>query len=248
MKRIIFFASVFTVLVFSACKKETEDFTAAPIEDYSPLVVGKFITYQLDTFKYLHFGLQDTTVAYQVKHVVDALITDNLGRPAYRIIRYIRKTSQDPWLPDNSFMAVNTGSSLEFIENNLRFLKLKSPIKDGYSWKGNSYIDTYSLNSTVRYLDDWDYIYEGLDEPLSLGSIQLDSTVKVSQRDEVIGNPADVNSYSEKNFSAEIYAKGIGLVYRKFLHTEFQPATPGGTAAGYSDESYGITLTMIDHN
>ena len=246
MKRIILFAFILA-LVLNACKKQTEDFAGALIEDYSPLIVGKFITYQLDTFKYLPFSLQDTTITYQVKNVIDALIDDNLGRPAYRIIRYIRKTSQNPWVPDNTFVAVNTGSSLEFIENNLRFLKLKLPIRDGYSWKGNSYIDTYSLNSEVRYLDDWDYTYEDLNEPFTSGSIQVDSTLKVNQRDEVIGNPEDVTSYSEKNFSTEVYAKSIGLVYQKFLHTEFQPATPGAPGA-YSDGSYGVTLTMIDHN
>ncbi|MEP7109648.1 MAG: hypothetical protein ABI760_16760 [Ferruginibacter sp.] len=247
MKRIILFVGLLIVLVFNACKKQTEDFILAPIEDYAPLVIGKFITYQLDTFKYLPFSLKDTIVTYQVKQVIDALINDNLGRPAYRIIRYIRKTSQNPWEPDNSFMAVNAGGSFEFIENNQRFLKLKSPIRDGYSWKGNSYIDTYSLNSEVRYLEDWDYTYESLNEPLTLGSIQLDSTIKVNQRDEVIGFPADPTAYSEKNFGVEIYAKGIGLAYRKFLHTEFQPATPG-TGAFYTDGSYGVTLTMIDHN
>ncbi len=247
MKKIILFAGVVTLLVLGACKKQTEEFISAPIENYAPLIAGKFITYKLDTFKYLPFRLKDTTISYQVKHVVDALINDNLGRPSYRIIRYIRKTAQQPWVPDNSFLAVNTGTSLEFIENNMRFLKLKLPIKNDYSWKGNSYLDTYSLNSTVRYLDDWDYIYESLNEPLTLGSLKLDSTIKVNQRDEVIGNPADPKSYSERNFGVEIYAKGIGLVYRKFLHTEFQPATPG-TGASYSDGSYGVTLTMIDHN
>ena len=247
MKRIILFAIVFTVLALGACKKQTEGFISAPIEEYAPLVPGKYITYKLDTFKYLPFSLQDTTISYQVKHVVDALINDNLGRPSYRIIRYIRKTSQNPWAPDNTFMAVNTGASYEFVENNQRFLKLKLPIRDGYSWKGNSYIDTYSLNSTVRYLDDWDYIYEGLNAPLTLGGIQLDSTLKVNQRDEIIGNPGDPASYSEKNVGSEIYAKGIGLVYRKFLHTEYQPPTPGSVGS-FSDGSYGITLTMIDHN
>ena len=247
MKRIILLAGIVTVLALSACEKQSEEFTTPAIEDYSPTVVGKYITYKLDSFKYLPFSLKDTTVTYQVKHVVDALITDNLGRPSYRIIRYIRKTSQNTWLPDNSFTTVNTGNSLEFIENNQRFLKLKLPIKDGYTWKGNSYIDTYSLNSTVRYLDDWDYVYEDLYKPLTIGSITLDNTVKVNQRDEIIGNPADVNSYSEKNFGAEIYAKGIGMVYRKFLHTEYQPPTPG-TPGSYVDGSYGITLTMIDHN
>ena len=247
MKRVTLFAFCITVLMWTACKKQSEEFVSTPIESYSPLDTNKFIIYQLDSFKYLPFSLKDTVITYQVKHVVDALITDNLGRPAYRIIRYIRKTPQYPWVPDNTFTAINTGSSLEFIENNLRFLKLKEPIRNGYSWKGNSYIDTYSLNSDIRYMDDWDYTYEAVDEPLTLGTIQLDSTLKVNQRDEVIGNPADVNSYSEKNFSAEVYAKGIGLVYREFLHTEFQPATPGSSSS-YSDGSYGIKLTMIDHN
>ncbi len=247
MKRIILFAGLLALLTVAACKKQREEFKTETIQDYTPLAPGKYITYQLDTFRYLPFSLKDTTITYQVKHVVDALITDNLGRPAYRIIRYIRNKPQDKWLPDNSFMAVNTGSSFEFIENNLRFLKLKLPLKDGYAWKGNTYIDTYSLNSTVRYLDDWDYMYENMHEPLTLGSFQLDSTLKVNQRDEIIGNPSDPNSYSEKNFGAEVYAKGIGLVYRKFLHTEYQPATPG-TQSAYVDGSYGVTLTMIDHN
>lgn len=247
MKRIILFSGVLVVLVLSACKKESEEIISAPIEAFAPLVEGKFITYRLDSFKYLPFSLNSIIITYQVKHVVDALVTDNLGRPSYRILRYIRKTAQNPWVPDNSFTAVNTGNTFEFVENNQRFLKLKLPIREGYSWKGNSYIDTYSLNSAVRYLDDWDYGYDSVYKPLTLGNIKLDSTIRVNQRDEIIGNPADPNSYSEKNFGMEIYGKGIGLVYRRFLHTEFQPATPGNQA-NFVDGSYGITLTMIDRN
>jgi len=247
MNRIIFFAGLLALMVLNSCEKQTEEFSTPAIEDYSPMAVGKYITYQLDSFKYLPFSLKDTTITYQVKHSIDALITDNLGRPSYRIIRYIRKTAQNAWVPDNSFSAVLTDNALEFVENNQRFLKLKLPIKNNFTWKGNSYIDTYSLNSTVRYLDDWDYVYEDLYKPLTLGSYTLTNTVRVNQRDEIIGNPADPNAYTEKNVGMEIYSKGIGLVYRKFLHTEYQPATPG-TPSSYVDGSYGITLTMIDHN
>ncbi|MEO6730022.1 MAG: hypothetical protein ABIN01_02310, partial [Ferruginibacter sp.] len=136
MKRIILLACLSSLMVLNACKKETEEFKTAAIEDYFPLAPGKFIIYQLDTFKYLPFSLKDTTISYQVKHEVDALINDNLGRPSYRIIRYIRRTAQQSWTPDNSFTAINTGTGLEFIENNQRFLKLKLPVKEGYSWKG----------------------------------------------------------------------------------------------------------------
>ena len=241
-------AGIVAALLFSACKKETEELKTPALSEYVPLEVGKYITYQLDSFRYLPFSTQGITITYQVKFFVDAGITDNLGRPAYRIVRSIRKTDADAWVPDNSFTAINTGNTYEFIDENLRFLKLQLPIKNGYTWKGNSYINTTSQYSDFRFLDGWDYAYDSLDAPLTVGSVTFDSTVKIAQRDEVIGNPDDVNSYSEKNYSAEYYAKGIGLVYKRFLHSEYQPPTTSGGSGYYSDATKGFTLTIIDHN
>jgi hypothetical protein len=215
------------------------------VTDYYPLQVGKYITYNLDSTVFINFGAKDTVIKYQVKHEIDAQITDNLGRPAYRVIRYIRKTSANAWVADNTFATVPTEFAVEFVENNMRFIKLKAPVRDGFSWKGNSYIDTYSLNSTVKYLDDWDYTYDSVNVAQTFGAFTLDSTLKVQQRDEIIGNPSDPNSYHEINFGAEKYAKGIGLIYRDFLHVEYQPPTPG--RGGYF-QGYGVRLTMIDHN
>lgn len=238
-------AAFLLLMIFSACS-EKEEFSTAAIEEYSPLQTGKYITYQIDSLVYTNFGTRDTTRTYQVKFVTDSLITDNLGRPAYRIFRFIRANAGDAWQPDNTFLAVNTGKSLEFTENNMRFIKLKQPIRNEYSWKGNSFIDTYSFNSEVRYMDDWDYTYQNVGEPASVGTYNLDKTITVAQRDEIIGNPDDPSSYSEKNISFEKYASGIGLVYKYFLHNEYQPpTTPSGN--GYTN-GYGITLTMIDHN
>jgi hypothetical protein len=136
---------------------------------------------------------------------------------------------------------------LEFTENNLRYIKLRTPIRDFYSWKGNSFIDTYSINSELKYMADWDYTYDSVNASITIGSFMLDSTLKVDQRDEIIGFPDIPTSYSEVNYSTEKYAKGIGLVYRKFFHNEYQPPTPG-QGGRYVDGSYGVTLTMIDHN
>ncbi|MBL0357432.1 MAG: hypothetical protein IPP72_11350 [Chitinophagaceae bacterium] len=247
MVKKILFSGLLAALFFSACKKETEELKTAAISEYVPLQVGKYITYQLDSFRYLPFSTQGITITYQVKFLVDAEITDNLGRPAYRIVRHIRLTEAEPWVPDNTFSAVNTGTGFEFIDNNLRFLKLKEPVKNGYTWKGNSFINTSSQYSDFRFLDGWDYAYDSLDAPLTLGAINLDSTVKIAQRDEIIGNPDDPGSYSEQNYGVEYYAKGIGLVYKRFFHSEYQPPTSGGSGY-YSDASKGFTLTMIDHN
>lgn len=248
MRKIFLLTIITTTIIFSACKKSTDDLKLVSVSDYSPYIIGKYITYNLDSTVFVNFGTVQQVHSYQVKFMVDALITDNLGRPAYRIIRYIRSTPTAPWVPDNTFMAVQTESTLEFIENNLRYIKMKAPLRNGFSWKGNTYIDTYSLNSDLKYLDDWDYTYDSLDMKITVGSLLVDSTLKVAQRDETIGNPNDSHLYSERNIGIEKYAKGIGLVYRKFLHTEYQPSQTGGPIGKYSDGSYGVTLTMIDHN
>jgi hypothetical protein len=242
----VFFLSIITAaVIFSACKKSTEVLDTATVSQYSPFVIGKYISYNLDSTVFINFGSKDTVKKYQVKLVVDALITDNLGRPAYRIIRYIRNTAANPWAPDNTFMAVPTDFTMEFIENNMRFIKLKGPVREAYTWKGNSYIDTYSLNSNVKYLDNWDYIYDSVNARKTIGTFTLDSTIHVAQCDEVIGNPNDPNSYSERNFSSENYARGLGLVYRNFLHIEYQPPRPG---VGAYRVGYGVKMTMTDHN
>ena len=249
MKKYPLFLFIAAVIIsFSSCKKSNDDLQTAGLSEYFPLTVGKYITYQLDSLVYTNFGTTSEIHSYQVKYETDSLITDNNGRPAYRIIRYIRSTATAPWLSDNTFMAINDTYTLEFVENNLRFIKLHLPIRDYYSWKGNSFIDTYSSGSPVRYLDDWDYIYDSTGIQQQVGTFTLDSCLVVNQRDEIVGNPSDPAAYSEINYSQEKYAAGIGMVYRNFFHSEYQPPViPGGI--GYIvTGSYGITLTMIDHN
>ncbi|HSQ44595.1 MAG TPA: hypothetical protein VLM16_06335 [Ginsengibacter sp.] len=239
----LFFISLF----FISCKKEKDSFSSESVNDYFPLQVGKYITYQLDSTLFINFGQKDTVVSYQVQDKVDAQVTDNLGRQAYRIIRYIRKDSSKDWVPNNTFMAVATFNSLEYIENNLRFLKLEIPVKQGFSWKGNSYIDTYSINSDLKYMDDWDYVYDSVDVPLTINSINIDSTVKVTERDEFLGQDPSIpgTQYAEKTYALEKYGKGIGLIYREFLHWEYQGGETG--VPGYF-VGYGIKLSILDHN
>lgn len=237
---------VIASLLFVSCKKTSQIYSTENINDYFPLQVGKYITYQLDSTIFIHFGTKDTVVSYQAKDVVDAQITDNLGRPAYRIIRYLRQDTSQQWQPNNTFEVTPTGNSIEYVENNLRFLKLEMPIHQDFSWKGNSYLDTYSSISDVPFYDNWDYTYDSLDVPLTINNILIDSTIKVTEVDDSLGNPNDPTTiYAQRIFSEEKYGKGIGLIYRDFIQWQYQNCS-GCPEQGYT--GYGVRLSIIDHN
>lgn len=249
MRNIFFLLLLCTGAGISSCDKKTADYQTALPGAYLNMQTGKYILYRLDSTKFIYFGQIDTVVRYQAKDVVDAPITDNSGRPAWRVIRYLRdsaSTSEADWKPISTYMVVVTRETVEVIENNLRFQKLKLPLREDFSWKGNSYIDTYAIDSDVRYLFDWDYTYKGLDSSLNLSGTAVPQTVTVRQRDETLGSIGNKDSYSERNYSVEVYGKEIGLVYKDFLHWVFQPRN--STYPNGYKEGYGIRLRMIAHN
>ena len=248
MKKNLIILSTVSILLVSviSCTK-TEKFPSAELSEYMNLEVGKYVRYRLDSTKFINFGQKDTVIKYQGKEVVEAAITDNLGRPGWRITRYLSDTTgTKPWIASATYAIIPTREGVEVVENNLRFVKLRLPITEGYNWKGNSAIDTYSSTSEVRFMDDWDYTYENVSSSFNVfNNVNVDNTITVNQRDEVIGIPTDPAVYSEKTVSREVYGAGIGLIYRNFLHWEYQPTN--GQNPGYKI-GYGIKLVMIDHN
>lgn len=236
----------FLCILLVSCKKETVTSYSEPLTDYFPLETGKYITYQLDSTVTVSFGTQFVVNSYQLQDRVEEKITDNNGREGFRINRYIRLNSNQGWTPYMVLMAIPSRNSIEYYENNLRYIKLMAPIREGFSWKGNAYIDTYSNDLGVTYLDGWDYTYDSMHAPLTINDVTIDSTITVSERDEFLGQDPSIPGtlYGEKTYAVEKYAKHIGLVYREFIHWEYQ--APPDRVAYYA--GYGIKMTMIDHN
>jgi len=136
-------------------------------------------------------------------------------------------------------------------------MRLRFPIREGFQWKGHSFIDASSINSTVRYLADWNYTYQDVEKPYKVFSKTFDSTVTVMQRDETIPEgPFSPTAYKQRNYGIEVYGKGVGLLYKDFLHYIYQPPTYDSSrvppilvrSGYYEDESIGIKLQIISHN
>jgi hypothetical protein len=241
-----------TLFTFISCS-EKEDFVSESITDYSPAVVGKYITYRIDSMVFTNFGRSTEIHKYQVKHQVDALITDNLGRPAYRVYRYIRDTAgTQPWQAAGSYFITLLDNQLEISEDNLRFIKLHLPIRDGYSWKGNKYLPDDAYGSLFNFsnddnMEDWDYYYDGNPATFTYRGINYNNVNTVEEADESINVPIVVpTSYASRSRAVEKYAKGIGMVYREYELWEYQPNTSG--SGGPYKTGFGITMWMIDHN
>jgi hypothetical protein len=251
--------ALLAITLFS-CKDEKEEFSTEKINDYLPVVTGKYITYRLDSLVFTRFDQVAEIHKYQVKHVVDALITDNLGRPSYRVYKFIRDsvntsswTPAQPWVPAGSYFITPLSDQLELIEDNLRFIKLHLPIKDGFSWKANAFLPnkpyaTKYFFSNDNDIQDWDSHYDGTPTSFSYRGINYADVLTVASLDSSHNIPVTLpGSFGYKTKVLDKYAKNIGMVYRDYILYEYQPdPNPGGP--NYAYRGFGVTMWMIDHN
>jgi hypothetical protein len=235
---------LFSILVICGCTKNNPLVTDSPA-DYYPMHVGNYIIYRMDSLKYINVGSQDTLISYHAKEVVDDSITDNLGRLSYRVIRYLSDTNEaTEWVPSIAYMVTPLKGSVEVVENNLRFIKLVTPVQDGISWLGNAYIDTKSDDSPVPYMDGWNYTYANTGLPFDVLAGTIPVTVIVKEANDISG--LGDNSYTQTIFSEEVYGEHIGCIYKKFLYSVYQSPNveyPQGATIGY-----GLTFNMVSHN
>ena len=239
------------VIFVSGCSKETEEFQTEALAEYLPTQTGKYISYRVDSTIFTNFGANIVLRSYQEKHQVDALISDNLGRPAYRVFRFLRDAAgTGPWQPSGSYFITPVNNTVELVENNLRFLKLAAPIKEGNSWKGNRFLPSDPYGSFYEFsnddaMADWDYLYTGNGKSLTLGGKTYSNTITVEQIKDSTNIPVtNSGAYGFINYSTNTYAKGIGLIYEEMRMWEYQP--PSTPRPGY--RGFGIRRSIIDHN
>jgi len=238
------YSLMFLILINFSCNKSNPLVTDTPA-DYYPMHLGNYIIYRMDSLKFINVGSKDTIISYLAKEVVEDSITDNLGQPSFRVVRYLSDTTGTTgWTPSIAYMVTPLKGSVEVVENNLRFIKLVTPVQDWISWLGNAHIDTKSDTSQVPYMDGWNYTYAKTGQPYNVLEGTIPLTVTVNEADAVTGSAN--GSFTQTVYCVEIYGKNIGPIYKKFLYSVYQApdvSYPAGATIGY-----GLTFNMVSHN
>jgi hypothetical protein len=189
------------VLIFSCSKKKQIDIDSST--DYFPITHGKYIVYQVDSTVYNDLRKDTAVYKFLLKEKIADSFTDNQGKNAIRIERYIKKFNPKidyqnmPWQMREVYFLSATSSDISIQENNQRFTKLVFPAQQNKSWNANA-----SNNLGEQY---YSYKYINTDETISTN--KFENTLLVIQKE---NHPLTLEQYY-----IEKYAKGFGLVYKE---------------------------------
>ena len=114
----------------------------------------------------------------------------------YEFWRYSRPDSTLPWV-NYDIVTVNKDQlTIQWVENNLRYVKLTNPIAENKNWDGNIY----------NILSPWNYFYSNFESSFENEYLVVTDVIKVNQR--------DVSNFLQSEKAWELYGKNVGLVFK----------------------------------
>lgn len=197
--------------ILASCKKDEETKELDLGYDYFVENIGSYVIYQVDSTIYNDFDATIRNVSVQFKEKIVENFKDNLDREAHRVERYVRANADEDWRLARTYYFVKQERALEKVEENLRFVSFVFPPKENLEWEGNRFIETVDNN---KYLADWKYKLTTVNAPATVNGVNYAHTATVLLRDR--------ETQIEKIFAKEIYARGVGMIYKEWWHLETQ--------------------------
>lgn len=244
----------------ASCNKKTEQVDSLTLQEMFPLQIGKYITYRIDSTVFTRAGKLEEIHRYRVRHVVEQKLKDNLNRDAWRVNTYITDSlGIGPWVVNGFYIVVPADKQLEVIENNLRVIKINLPSKEGFTWKGNSYLSNKPYSPEFPLTIDakmtgWDFTYESVNQTEKIGSVTLNDVTTITHANDASNFPLERDtSFAFREYSLDKFAKNTGLVYSEHIVREYQPrqsrtGSPPVTTYDPVWIGFGIKMWMIDKN
>lgn len=186
------------MVLTSSCEKEKiEKKEVFSGKNYFPLKKGSFIIYEVTEINIDAPSNYYDTVNYFLKEYVEDTFTDAQGDVAYRIERYHKTDPDKDWKILNVWSSKIVDNMAQKTEENLRFVKIRFPVKNDLSWNGNLFNEK----------DEKKYRITELNIPKNINNQQFDSCLTVTHDNSL--------SLISKDLAYEVYAYNIGLVYKE---------------------------------
>ena len=199
--------ALFFILLILSCKKEEKPESEIKGLAYYPLTSGKFIVYDIDSTVYTELPKDTISYKYRIKEKIADEFTDNQGKRAIRLERYIKKfnplQSYDslPWTIKEVWLINPDNTKILQQENNIVYTRLIFPVLQNATWNGNAFNNLGTQN----------YSYEYVDQKETIGASGFDQVLKVKQRTDTLNLIQYLLEYEQ-------YALNIGLVNKVSKH------------------------------
>lgn len=225
--RLTGFALFLLLLCFSCNKREIEDINLDFGYEYFPLEIGKYWEYAVDSVIYdpALSGTAIDTISSFIREEIKDTFRDNLGELLYRVEKYHRRNDSLPWQVQKALTLSNQDRQAFRTEDNLRFIKMIFPADENKPWNGTAFIDEGFIipiaGENMEVFKGWESVILSKGQPFTLDDLNFSDVMVVSI--------ADNENLIEYRYGREMYAAGIGLVYRelKVLDTQCQTCCNG---------------------
>jgi hypothetical protein len=212
-----YFIGLIAVAVVS-CDSDEDARPADSGKDYFPFRKDLYHVYDVSEINYVLSAPE--TLAYELRtEVIDSFLNVE-GNFTYVIYRSKRMEGESNWAYIDTWSGGIDSREVVINEENIPFLKLKLPVEVGVQWNGNAYNnedeDQYTLEETGK-----SYVFNG---------VNFDQCITINQND----NEDYIVFLDQRK---EIYARGIGLVYKETTQLNYCTDTNQGCLGEQTIES-----------
>lgn len=206
MKQLINFLCI-GLIVASGCGDDEPVKQTNGVE-YFPLRTGSYQIYTVDQTTYSEVNPTEE-ISYELKVEVIDSFPNTDDSFTYAIHRSTRISASDPWQYQETWSARVNVQHIVLTEGNLAYIRIALPVGKNKEWNGNA------LNVLV---DDF-YKIESVG-----GSYEL--TDELDFDDVLVVNQHDETNELVKDEREEVYAKNIGLIFKKSIALNYCDEVP----------------------
>ena len=187
---------------------------------YYPLEIGAYRIYNVTDIKF-KFNVGDTT-RFQMRERIDTSFIDQTKTFSYKVIRSVRPDEKSVWVDDSVMITSLANNMVMLTKDNTKYVKLVFPVKEGGEWVGDAYNDHFYNDKVVtdRYSklrnNKEVYTYEKVGISYQVGELNFPKTITVVQN-----GPDETKLIMDER--REVYAEGLGRIYRIFNRAVYAP-------------------------